>query len=95
MVSRFSDEQAFVDEIGMQLEVLEVKAEMMCGRAVTLRDSAGGGERQVSGFSVVLHDLSIEHSLRLQAMGLGSSRQLGCGLFVHHKIIDGLDAYPE
>lgn len=95
VVSRFADEQAFVDEVGMQLEVLEVKAEMMCGRVSTLRDLAGAGDRQVSGFSVVLHGLSIEHSLRLQSLGLGASRSLGCGLFVHHKIIDGLDAYPE
>jgi len=94
VVSRFDDEQAFVDDVEMQLEVLGIKGEVICGKpAVVSR-----GERQspaLAGFAVVVHELSISHSLRLQTVGLGPERMLGCGLFVHHKIIEGLDAYPE
>ena len=91
VVNFFADEQAFMDDVGIQLEVLGVRAEAMCGRPGTV--SASGGP--LRGFSLVVHDLSAEHSLRLQAIGLGPARRLGCGLFVHHKIIDGLDAFPE
>jgi hypothetical protein len=33
----------------------------------------------------MLHELSPEHSLRMQAAGLGAQRKLGCGIFVPHK----------
>ena len=91
MVSRFDDEQAFVDDVEMQLEVLGVKGRVICGKPTAMQR----GDRQFGGFAVVVHDLSGPHSLRLQAIGLGADRLLGCGLFVHHKIIEGLDAYPE
>jgi CRISPR-associated protein Cas6 len=91
VVNGLADEQAFMDDIGMQLEVLGVKAEAMCGRPATIPGLAG----TLSGFALVVHELRPEHSLRLQAIGLGPARRLGCGLFVHHKIIDGLDASPE
>lgn len=94
VVSRFDDEQAFVDDVEMQLEVLDIKGEVICGKPATVSH----GDRpmsNLSGFAVVVHGLSIPHSLRLQAVGLGAERMLGCGLFVHHKIIEGLDAYPE
>lgn len=85
------DEQAFVDQIGMQLEVLEVGAEIICGKPSTV--SFGG--RPQAGFAVVLHGLSDSHALRLQAIGLGPGRAYGCGVFVHHKIIDLPDVSPE
>ena len=36
-------------------------------------------------FSMMLHALVPEQSLRLQQHGLGPHRLLGCGLFVPHK----------
>lgn len=91
VVNAFADEQAFLDDVGMQLEVLAVRGDAMCGKAAAVA-SPGGTLR---GFALVLHGLSAEDSLRVQAVGLGPGRRLGCGLFVHHKIIDGLDAWPE
>jgi CRISPR-associated protein Cas6 len=91
VVNLFADEQAFLDDIGMQLEVLDIRGEAMCGRPAQV----ASGQGMLHGFSLVLHGLSAEHSLRLQTIGLGPGRRLGCGLFVHHKIIDGLDASPE
>jgi len=39
----------------------------------------------------VLHDCSTEHSMRLQEGGLGAERGLGCGIFVPHKKIGGIE----
>lgn len=91
VVNAFADEQAFIDDVGMQLEVLAVRGEAMCGKPASVGSSGG----TLRGFALVLHGLSAEDSLRVQALGLGPGRRLGCGLFVHHKIIDGLDAWPE
>lgn len=86
-----ADEQGFVDDIACQLEGLGVRAKLICGRPETLDD----GARRISGFGLVLHELSPAHSLLLQARGLGSARRLGCGVFVHHRIIEGLGADPD
>lgn len=94
VVSRFDDEQAFVDDVEMQLEVLGIKGDVICGKPAAVSRGEHSGSA-LNGFAVVVHDLSIPHSLRLQTVGLGPERMLGCGLFVHHKIIEGLDAYPE
>lgn len=91
VVNRFDDEQAFMDDVGMQLEVLEVKGEAMCGKPAEL----AGADGILRGFALVMHGLSMADSLRLQVVGLGARRRLGCGLFVHHKVIDSLDAWPE
>ena len=91
VVNRFDDEQAFMDDVGMQLEVLEVKGEAMCGKPAELE----GAEGMLRGFALVMHGLSMADSLRLQVVGLGAGRRLGCGLFVHHKVIDSPDASPE
>jgi CRISPR-associated protein Cas6 len=91
VVNSFADEVAFIDDIGMQLEVLAIKAGVICGKAASVRSPSG----RLEGFAVVVHDLSPGHSLRLQTIGLGGARRLGCGLFVHHKIIEGPEAWPE
>jgi CRISPR-associated protein Cas6 len=91
VVNALADEQAFMDDVGMKLEVLGIRAEAMCGKPARI----AGPEGPLTGFALVVHELGAEHSLRLQAIGLGPGRRLGCGLFVHHKIIDGLDASPE
>jgi CRISPR-associated protein Cas6 len=86
-----ADEQGFVDDVAFQLEVLGIKAQMICGKPERLAE----GERQVGGFGLALHDLSPAHSLLLQVHGLGACRRLGCGLFVQHKIITDLGGDPQ
>ena len=61
-------------------------ARLICGKA--RRASAGGGE--VFGFSIMVHGVSAAESLRLQVIGLGGERLLGCGVFVAHKSIAGV-----
>lgn len=69
------------------LRALGVEARTICGRADTRRI----GEQVMHGHPLVLHDLKPAQSLRMQQMGLGSHRSIGCGLFVPHKSISGLD----
>jgi len=74
-------EEDFVAECGRRLEEIGIAARLICGRARTMRGEAGA----INGFSLMLHGLTAEHSLRLQTLGLGDGRKLGCGIFVPHK----------
>jgi CRISPR-associated protein Cas6 len=69
------------------LRELGVEARTICGRACSRRT----GERILHGHPLALHGLKPAHSLRVQQLGLGSHRHIGCGLFVPHKAISGLD----
>lgn len=77
------DEEAFLAECKRQLAELGVEAQPIVGMAQTLR-LAGDA---VPGFSLMLHGLRPEHSLRLQRAGLGVHHKRGCGIFVQHKSI--------
>lgn len=41
--------------------------------------------------SLLLADISIPNSIRLQEVGLGENRKLGCGLFIPHKSISAVE----
>jgi CRISPR-associated protein Cas6 len=84
-------EAAFMAAMERELDRLGVVGEMICSKAT----SVGTGASRLEGFGVVIHDLSAKHSLALLTHGIGPGRHYGCGLFVHHKLIEGLDAYPE
>lgn len=91
VASEAGDEAGFTDDVGAELERLGVRARLICGRRTVLDN----GRRRLAGFALALHELSPSHSLRLQAHGLGPARRLGCGVFVHHKIIEGLGVEPD
>jgi len=80
VVLEHGDEPGFLRECERQLEAIEVSGSLVCGRQACLR-----GEEELRGYSLMLHGLSAEHSLRLQQLGLGRGRKLGCGIFVAHK----------
>jgi hypothetical protein len=44
-------------------------------------------EGEWHGFSLKVHGLEVDTSLRLQQEGLGGERKRGCGVFVPHKSI--------
>jgi len=69
------------------LAALQVSSKLICGRHHAL-DIEG---EQISGFSLVMHDLRDEDSLRMQYAGIGGNRHLGCGIFVPYKAISGLE----
>ncbi|MBK5970683.1 MULTISPECIES: type I-MYXAN CRISPR-associated protein Cas6/Cmx6 [Thiorhodovibrio] len=67
------------------LAELDIKIrKALCGKAVKLNTSTG----QLPTRSLMLADLSLEESVRLQQQGLGPHRELGCGLFIPHKGIE-------
>jgi len=77
------DEAAFQEEVRLWLGTRGVACEFITGRRRTVR----AAEREIAGFSVVLHGLRPAASLRMQCEGMGTDRALGCGIFVPHKSI--------
>jgi CRISPR-associated protein Cas6 len=70
-------EARFVAEAQRQLVKLGAHAELELSGRQSLRV---GGQR-VIGYSMRAHGLSPEDSLRLQCVGIGGKRTMGCGLF--------------
>ena len=87
LVTGAEDEILFVAEVESALAEMGVEAKLICGQRRTLAD----GKRTISGYSLVLHDLTPEGSLRVQYAGLGKERRFGCGIFVPYKVISGLE----
>ncbi len=82
------DEIDFVARIERAIEELGIEAEVIVGR----RGEVVIERRREAGFSLMLHGLSPEESLRAQRQGIGRHRMLGCGLFVPHKSIAAVGA---
>lgn len=75
-------ETRFIAEATRQLERLGVSGTIeLCGRAST---EVGG--RRVIGYAVRVRDLSADHSITLQVIGLGGKRAMGCGLFRRSRV---------
>lgn len=81
VVASDDDEMVFMDMVREQLTQMKIDANLICGMR----------SEQPAGYSLVVHDLKPEASVRLQAQGLGGQRGLGCGVFVHYKLISGLE----
>lgn len=75
------DEVEFLRSINAELQQAGIGCKVVLGK---LRRAEGAGAEMV-GFSVMLHELSSEHSLAMQHKGLGAGRKLGCGIFVPHR----------
>jgi len=86
MVAGITDEVQFMDDINTQLFELGVSGNLICGKRHTLSCE----QQFINGFSLVIHDLKPEASLKLQYAGLGGARQFGFGIFIPYKVISGL-----
>lgn len=90
-----ADEIAFTRALEHALAALGVQAHLICGRAHRLSctepSAAGAVIHDLTGYPVALHGLKPDASLRVQNAGLGGARHLGCGIFIPHKAITGLD----
>ena len=75
------DEPAFMQIMEAELAALAIAGERVCGK----RQSVLVDGFEMATFSMMLHGLVPEQSLRLQEQGLGPHRLLGCGIFVPHK----------
>lgn len=76
-------EVEFVAECRRLLAEAGIAGEAIVGKAQEMRV----GDEEVRGFSLLLHGLRGEHSLRLQGAGLGTQRKRGCGVFVQHRSV--------
>jgi len=83
-----SGEEEFLAACATRLDEIGVSGSLICGRAQA-RSGEGG---EIRGFSLMLHGLTAEHSLRIQQLGLGEARKLGCGIFVPHKTATAVGA---
>lgn len=81
------DDEAFLAEMVGLLDELKIRArKMLSGRGHLLRTP----QREIRTRSLMIAELDIEDSVRLQEQGLGPHRQLGCGLFLPHKGIEAV-----
>ncbi|MDE1943527.1 MAG: type I-MYXAN CRISPR-associated protein Cas6/Cmx6 [Betaproteobacteria bacterium] len=87
LVATELDETAFGEQVRQELDDMGVQGQWICGRERMLHcDNVA-----LRGFSLVVHHLKGEQSLRLQARGMGSARHLGCGIFLPFKAIPNLE----
>lgn len=86
LVTGADDEVEFLEEMRVTLSAMGIEAGLICGRHKTLADDS----HSLAGYSLVVHDLKPEASLRLQSEGVGGSRHFGCGIFLPYKVISGL-----
>ncbi|MDP2785543.1 MAG: type I-MYXAN CRISPR-associated protein Cas6/Cmx6 [Sulfurimicrobium sp.] len=80
------DELDFTNDIIHLLDEMKIDSRFVCGKRQTIKTLDG----TVSGFSLMLHGLPVEHSLLVQQLGLGKHRKMGCGIFIPHKSIAAL-----
>jgi CRISPR-associated protein Cas6 len=76
------DEQAFVAAMAAELRSVGIDCHIVCGKR---QQHLGPQGQRIHGFSLMLHGLSPADSLRIQRLGLGAHRTLGCGIFVPHR----------
>lgn len=83
-IKKFTEPDPFLEAVNRQLDSLDVK-----GTADLPRDEQGRFRRRiviihgksVVGFSVAVHDLNDDDSIKLQSFGIGGRRAMGCGIF--------------
>jgi CRISPR-associated protein Cas6 len=78
-----ADEAEFLAAARGELEGLAIPAGLICGKQRKISTPTGITE----GYSLMLHDLKLEHSLVIQERGLGRNRLYGAGIFIPHKSI--------
>jgi len=88
VVTGAEEENRFLEDIEQAKAALGIDGDSIVGR----RSEVRVGARRCLGFSLMLHGLTPEDSLRAQEFGLGQHRMLGCGVFVPHKSIAAVGA---
>jgi CRISPR-associated protein Cas6 len=76
------DEEQFLEAVTRELRDMGVDCrKLLCGITHTHRFPEG----TLLTRSLMVADLEPEQSVRLQQLGLGAGRKIGCGLFIPHK----------
>lgn len=82
-----ADEMTFLQAVTTQLAEMNIPSKLICG----LRNQLSISKQTIHGYSLVVHDMKPDASLRLQYAGLGTERRYGCGIFVPYKAIADLE----
>lgn len=77
------EETVLLAEARRQLDEMGIKCGMIPGRQRKMHTPEG----EISGHSLMLHDLGMLDSLTVQERGLGRHHLWGCGIFIPHKSI--------
>lgn len=81
------DEVEFLQWAAAELKTIDITIrKAICGKTVELKTPIAS----ISTRSLLLADLSLEESIRLQQHGLGEHKLLGCGIFIPHKGISAV-----
>ena len=82
------DDEAFLAHALTLLEGMGIRVKkIMSGRKHVMRTP----DNEIPTRSLMLAELEVEHSIKLQQQGLGPWRKLGCGLFLPHKGIEAVN----
>jgi CRISPR-associated protein Cas6 len=84
-IKGFMDPATFMEAAKRQVEKIEIEPEIHVGERRTFRVK----DKQVIGFEITVSGLDPEGSLRLQKIGIGGRRHMGCGIFVPNRVSDG------
>lgn len=85
--TNMEEEHVFLDWAVQEFRQMDIRVrKALCGKSVTLSTPTG----PIATRSLLLAELSLEESIRLQQIGLGDYRMLGCGLFLPHKGINAV-----
>ncbi|MBK1700370.1 type I-MYXAN CRISPR-associated protein Cas6/Cmx6 [Thiococcus pfennigii] len=86
------DEARFLEWAAAELRAMDIRLrKALCGKALPLATPDG----PLPTRSLLLANLDIEDAVRLQRLGLGPRRAIGCGLFIPHKGIDAVQSTPR
>jgi len=84
-IKGFMDPATFMEAAKRQVEKIEIEPEIHVGERRTFRVK----DKQVIGFELTVSGLDPEGSLRLQEIGIGGRRHMGCGIFVPNRAREG------
>ncbi len=86
------DEDQFVRRAADKLTQMGISVpKLLCGRPHIFRLP----NERIFSRRLMVADLKVEDSVKLQQQGLGPHRKLGCGLFIPHKGIGSVNAEKE
>lgn len=78
-------EERFLESAARTLREMDIKVrKALCGKTTPLQ----GPDGLIRTRSLMLSGLTKDESVRLQQLGLGPHRLMGCGIFIPHKGID-------
>lgn len=99
VIRGFMTPEDFLAAVGRQMAAIEItgKAEILRrpgvvapGKDPFVRRTLRIKEKEIVGYALEVSELSPENSIRLQELGLGGRRHMGCGIFnIHGAKVDG------